>query len=246
MVLTQGGFKKYGAGKEDLTTPNDTDTDDDESEKYQRVDDFSDWKWQVDELISEGLPERTFVTLPHTPAVMQMLKVTDLPIKLSSHIIAKVTGGKHDIELADIRNLPELLADPLMIFDSLTKDNALVVLTEITDKAGKPVVVAIHLAREGKFFIANEIASIYGKDDFVQSVNNWLRQNKLRYINHKKSSVLPVYKRLYLPSGSSMTTGSQRNSTTNIPDETDLVKFMRGNSLYHMANKERLRTRFEK
>lgn len=58
--------------------------------------------------------------------------------------ILKVTGGKHSISLDEIAKLPYELNDPVLLFKG-SVNNSFVALTEMIDKEGNDVIVAVHI-----------------------------------------------------------------------------------------------------
>ncbi|QNF19554.1 hypothetical protein FT688_02650 [Aeromonas hydrophila] len=124
---------------------------------------------------------------------------------------------KHDVDITTVEKLPELLSDPLAIFDSKTHTGeSLVVLLDAKDKSGKPVVTAIQLGvNAGKYLEVNRIASIHGRPD--EQVGRWVADGMTRYI--KKNHPGSLLTGLQLPLGSSMD-----GSVTNVLSEEDIVK----------------------
>ena len=78
--------------------------------------------------------------------------------------ILKVTGGKHSISLDEIAKLPYELDDPVLLFKG-SVNNSFVALTEMVDKEGNDVIVAVHINKKHKRTVINKIASIYSKSD---------------------------------------------------------------------------------
>lgn len=56
------------------------------------------------------------IAVMRTPAVLRKLGIEDLPIQTTPAILAKVTGGKHTLEIDSIKDLPARLRDPVAIF----------------------------------------------------------------------------------------------------------------------------------
>jgi exoribonuclease R len=95
---------------------------------------------QIDNWLKGELPSGELFELGTTPAVLQALCKNKLPIKMSQSVMAKITGLKHNISIEDIKQIPDALADPIMVFDSATVKDAYVIFTELTDKRGNEVV----------------------------------------------------------------------------------------------------------
>ena len=107
--------------------------------------DMEAWDRQVDGVHSGSIHPRRILTVGRTPAVLQKLGAPALPMTMNQSVLRKIgEGGKHDLPESMIRRLPELMAQPVMVFRSGTQADSLVVLLESVH-AGMPVVAAVHL-----------------------------------------------------------------------------------------------------
>ena len=90
----------------------------------------------------------------------------DLPIIVRQRILKKGSEKKHNIDVAALANMPRHLSSPIFVFQR--SDNALGVLTEMQDRDGKNVCVAIELGREiqngGEMLEVNDIRSVHGRN----------------------------------------------------------------------------------
>ena len=90
----------------------------------------------------------------------------DLPIVVRQRILKKGSEKKHNIDVAALANMPQHLSSPIFVFQR--SDNALGVLTEMQDRDGKNVCVAIELGREiqngGEMLEVNDIRSVHGRN----------------------------------------------------------------------------------
>jgi hypothetical protein len=112
--------------------------------------------------------------------------------------------------MSAIEQLPEELADPLLIFDGGKKFPSRVILTEQQDLQGKPIVVALHLQqREGRLLV-NRIASAYGKDN-VRAMQAWIKEGRLRYQSDRSPAQVRLIG-LQLPQSGSLAQGSEATS----------------------------------
>lgn len=91
---------------------------------------------------------------------MRDVGLPNLPILITAKHLRSVTQDSgtdsmnyHGLGVKAIKKLSELLADPVMIMDSLTRSDSVVVLTEIADKENRPVIAAIKLT--GKVILAD-------------------------------------------------------------------------------------------
>ena len=175
----------------------------------------------VDRIASMKDAPRTSVTMGDTPDVLVAAGAKPLQIQMSAGIIHKAAGRlhkQHAVPIEVIRNLPSLISDPVMVFDSSTENNALVILVDAGDENGKPVLVAMHLDTNGSgFHSVNKIASVYGKDG-TGSVQQWMQGN-LRYYNKEKASSWLHAVGLQLPEANTI---KRLNPT--VVTENDVVK----------------------
>ena len=80
-------------------------------------------------------------------------------------------GGKHNLGFYALEQLPKQLANPVAILKSATQKDSLVVFTEFLDADNRPVMVPIHLGKQGRIGISNEIASMYGRKNFNKFID---------------------------------------------------------------------------
>jgi hypothetical protein len=105
--------------------------------------------------------------------------VPDLPIEMASTQLSK-KQDKHDIKLFEITDLPGAIARPLAVFQSKTRGNAKLILTEM-QKGNTNYVVALHLDIDGKKAKINDIRSLYPKDNEREMLLWIVEDNLLEY-----------------------------------------------------------------
>ena len=155
----------------------------------EQVDRWQNGNMEIDEVFNLG----------NTPQVMKSLGADDLPIIMTQKVMHKITGGKHDIPISELKKLPENLESPVMVFRSATMDNAYVILTEMTDSSGDSVVAALHLNKKQNRLRVNRIASVYGKDKIENFIRNQADAGNLLYADKKKSQQWSTSRGLQLP-----------------------------------------------
>ena len=116
----------------------------------------------------------SYFTLGKTPRVLLDHGAQNSDLIMYEEVVAKVTGMKgdnaHTISTDEIAKLPSQLSDPVLLFTG-SVPNSFVALTEIVDKQGNEVVVAVHINRhsESRSKIT-KIASLYSKtNDFGEN-----------------------------------------------------------------------------
>ncbi|MBQ7975209.1 MAG: C40 family peptidase [Clostridia bacterium] len=159
----------------------------------------SEFSQQIDSWLNRTIGTNETLKLGDTPEVLRQLGAKNLPVMMSQDVLVKITGGKHTIALDDIKQLPDAIADPIMIFKSNTVNNAFVVLTELIDKSGNDVVVALHLNKAEKHIRINRIATVYGKDNIASFVKNQIKYGNLKYMDKNKSQEWSQSRGLQLP-----------------------------------------------
>ncbi len=130
-----------------------------------------------------NIPTRA-IPISHTPEVLLMVGAKKLPLTIAPDVIRKAGQGKHKLPFEVIERLPAELRDPLMVFDSATVDNSLVVLTG-TEHEGKPIIASILLEkREGRYLV-NSITSIH--DKAIGAVEKWIKGGLLKYWDEERA-----------------------------------------------------------
>lgn len=154
---------------------------------------------QIDNWQHGKMKSNEHFDLGHTPSVLQKIGADNLPVIMTQKVMEKITGGKHDIDLTEIKKLPQNLANPIMVFQSATIPNAYVILTEMNDRNGNSVVTAMHLNKKDGFNFVNRIASVYGKEKIGNFIRNQSEAGNLIYIDKNKSQKWSQSRGIQLP-----------------------------------------------
>ena len=90
----------------------------------------------------------------------------NLPIVMRQRILTKGSVRKHNVAIEALADMPNHLSRPIFVFKR--SDNELGVLTEMQDRDGKKVCVAIELNRQiqngGEILEVNDIRSVHGRN----------------------------------------------------------------------------------
>ena len=109
-----------------------------------------------------------------------------------------------------------------MIFDSTDQstnhDRGMVVLTQINDNNGKPVIIALNIEKTSAFHKINDITSIYGKDN-VNQIAEWIDDGFLRYSHRNRALAFARFHRLSLPKKATI---SERSNHTIIDESPNI------------------------
>lgn len=190
---------------------------------------------------SQGVP----IELGETPAVLRMLGAPDLPLFIQPSTVVKAMRSAsesgstaHGLSSEIMKSLPAHLDDPVMVFKSKTQPGAMVVLTELTDQAGKPVIAAIHLQRSQGRMVVNSVASAYGRN--VSQLATAIRDGETIYAHKTKAPAWASTVGLQLP----WVVQSSAGAGTNFKTNDDLAQFGRDGEV--SLNRDDLAERYEK
>lgn len=195
------------AALEDTKTQNET-TDNKEVPKFEANMSFAK---QVDAVLSGADTASTHLKVMGTPLILRQLGAQNLPILMTAkhlrNIVAEsgedTSANYHGLEIDIVKQLPELLADPLIVMDSMTKPDSVVVITSAVDKNNRPILGAIKFdgfgRQDGKIIEANILASVYGKDNFENFIRRNVEAENVLYWSKEKSQDLSVNPGFQLP-----------------------------------------------
>ena len=149
---------------------------------------------ELKEQIEGTLPKGHIYSLGMPSKALRSAGVPNLPIELTARRLATKASqeyhSEHPFELSDIQNLPKAIAHPIAVFDSSTRSDSTVVLTELQDSRGVNFVVALRVVRSSVSrsleIDVNGIRSIYPKDR-VTSILKWITSGKMLWVDKKKA-----------------------------------------------------------
>ncbi len=141
---------------------------------------------KVDAVLDGSMPESEIVGVTKPLPILSALGMRDLPVSTTGDRLAKMHFD-HGLTKAEIKALPGLLADPLLVFESDTQPGSMVFVLDVW-KDGKPVVAAVRPDVLLKRAEVNLLASAYPKDRGAQ-IGQWLGKGLLRYANKEKTRV---------------------------------------------------------
>lgn len=140
--------------------------------------------------IDGSLPKGHVYKLGNPSRFLQAAGFPYLPIELRADKLATKASEKyksnHPFNLTSIENLPQAIANPIAVFDSKTRIDAKVVLTEL-ESNGDNFVVAIQVNRKVGNIEINSVRSIYPKD-YVKDIYSWINDGLLKWVDKKKAT----------------------------------------------------------
>lgn len=149
--------------------------------------------------------------MEHTPDVLQAVGLDDKRILMTLNHFKDITHQEgnnpkwHGLTIEQVKEAPIILAHPAIIADSVTRNDSIVVISDLLDNKGRPIVIAINTNGSGRYDYhlvdSNFMTSMYGKDGFEGYIKRFMDQDKLLYIDKKKSHALYKCVGLHLPAG---------------------------------------------
>lgn len=144
--------------------------------------------------IEGTLPKGHIYSLGMPSYALRSAGVPNLPIELTARRLAAKASqeyhSEHPFELSDIQDLPKAIAHPIAVFDSSTREDSTVVLTELQDSRGVNFVVVLRVVKSSASrsleVDVNDIRSIYPKDR-VTSILKWITSGKMLWVDKKKT-----------------------------------------------------------
>ena len=183
---------------------------------------------EIDDVFTGKAKDGSFIELGETPAILQRLGAKPRKLTMTQDTVRKIAypegykiggksmGGKHNLGIPALKQLPAQLENPMAVLKSKTQPNSFVVLTNWKLDDGRTVVTPIHLDKQGRITIDNRVVSTYGKD-----VNKLLGENGENILWRKNDRSIDqlLGERLQLPMASS----DDASSIYNMPQGENYV-----------------------
>lgn len=174
-----------------------------EAKRRQMAAQDAEYAAQIDGVFNGSVSPANPVVIGDTPDILLSLGATDLPMTMTQSTARKIAfpagymGGSHNLGIPALKRLPEQMRDPAAVLRSKTQPDSFVILTEWNDTNGNPVVVAVHLDKQGHVELSNEVASAYGKNNFAALTGE--NGENVLYTKNNKSIDQLLSIRLQLP-----------------------------------------------
>jgi len=112
--------------------------------------------------------------------------ISNVPIQMAVlRLIDKKLQSNHPFSIASVAHMPEYLEKPIAVFQSKTRSDCKVILTEMEDK-GVNIVVAVELNKLCGKLEVNSVRSVYPKDN-IKDILQWICQgNLMEYVDKEK------------------------------------------------------------
>lgn len=179
------------------------------------------YKNEIDEWYKNTTKEQRLKSLGRfligrTSDVLKSINVKDYNIYFGKSKIQKILNKHQDMDIEFIKQVPEILEKPILVMDSATRSDSLVILGNLISKKGEPVMVSLLVDPKNKSGIIQDfgiITSAYGKN--LNNLQKLINSSNIRYIEPDKKRTNKWLSVLGLQLPSSTTKYGSINKITN-------------------------------
>lgn len=148
--------------------------------------DNSTFNAQLTKYQAGDMTSNEFLNVGNPRGVMKLF-LPDLPIIMRQRVIRKGIEKKHNVAIEGLYDMPKHLSAPIFVFQR--DENSLGILTEMKDREGKNICVAIELSRSiqnGKEYLeVNDVRSFHGRE-FKNIVEPIVNNKTLKWVDKEK------------------------------------------------------------
>lgn len=166
---------------------------------------------QIDDVIAGKASRYDDLKVCDTPQILLDVGCEQLPMLYTKNHLKKAVKPKnlkkhtHGLDKEQLKKLPSLLEEPVMIYDSLSRNDSIVVVTSELDLENDPIIVSIQPNGEGKYNLeridSNFITSVHGRENFVKHLEMEIEADNLLFADKTKSQELFSVLGLQFPKG---------------------------------------------
>lgn len=212
------------------------DEEDEEDGKRYRMGNDS-FNEQLERYIDGKMPASEIMRLG-TPRGVMKLFLPDMPIVMRQRVLTKASVKKHNVDLSSLMDMPEYISTPIFVFKRSA--NTIGVLTEMKDRDGKNVCVAIELKakiQNGQAIVeVNDIRSAHGRREenvILPIIENgtlqWVDKEKgLEWLSSASQQVQQEITTKDLDSAAKIVKEFENPTLSDVESENGDVNVMRG------------------
>ena len=161
-----------------------------------------DFAEQVDEVLAGTFDRTNAVFVGNTPEILRKVGLNgDLPMLTTASHIRKAVLPKdershqHGLTEKQVKRLPQEIASPVMILDSLNENsNSVIVVTSMIDRDKMPVIATIRADGTGTYndveVNSNFLTSYYGRRNFAGFIDRMVETDNVLYVDKKRATSL--------------------------------------------------------
>lgn len=148
--------------------------------------DNSTFNAQLTKYQAGDMTSNEFLNVGNPRGIMKLF-LPDLPIIMRQRVIRKGIEKKHNVAIEGLYDMPKHLSAPIFVFQR--DENSLGILTEMKDREGNNICVAIELSRliqNGKEYLeVNDVRSFHGRE-FKNIVEPIVNNKTLKWVDKEK------------------------------------------------------------
>ncbi len=145
-------------------------------------------QWYESKSAEERLADSSRFHIGKTSEALQKIGVDLYDIYIPKGKIQKILNKHPEININVIKQIPELLENPIIVLQSHTKPkDSIIVLGEVYDKNGNSIMASLNIKpenRKGKVMKIGIVTSAYTKDSY--KYQKMLDNNNIYYVNPNK------------------------------------------------------------
>ena len=155
---------------------------------------------QVDDYFAGKLNRYNDLKVCDTPAILLVLGCEQLPMLYTSRHLTesiKEKNGRthaHGLTINQLKQIPQEIENPVMVFDSLTRSDSIIIVTSMIDSDNNPIIISVMPNGVGKYQLkqvnSNFITSIYGRENFQTHLERVIEKGNMIFANKQKSQEL--------------------------------------------------------
>ena len=157
---------------------------------------------EVDQALAGELSQYNALKVCDTPEILIQAGCQPLPMLYTQKYLRDAVHPKgknshwHGLAVEQIKQLPELIQEPVMLFDSISPHNPenMLIALLAADQENMPLIVSLRANGTGTYDLekvpTNFITSIYGRVNFAQYLERVTEADALLYWNKEKSQEL--------------------------------------------------------
>lgn len=164
---------------------------------------------QIEASMRGEMPSNRYIKLGKTPEILRKYGMIDGDMLMPQSVVPKAAYPAeyrqalakgagisdasirniqgHNLGFEAIRQLPEKLKNPVAILKSDTHEGSIVVLTDMVDAYKQPVIVPVHINKDGVTDLGTVIPSMYGKKDFQKFISQQSEKGNVLYLDTKRN-----------------------------------------------------------
>ena len=167
---------------------------------------------QVEDALNGKINKRNALYVSDTSNILLRVGMKQLPILFTQNHLNKAIKPKssidshnHGLTVEQIKYMPEIIAHPAIIMDSMSTNEDIVLISDRLDNDKLPIILVVHPNGQGVYELVtqptNFIKSYYGKENFKNYVYKAMLNGNLLFIDKRKSQSLYQQMGLQLPHG---------------------------------------------